>query len=489
MSPRRRFSIRGGLDLALKGIKTVSACCVFAMLHLVAVHPCSGQSAARPEPPGWFAGDAHVHRGICCGRAGAKEMLTPEELLEGMKANNLAVVSVLADIGNGECKYVERDLPLMNGDDHAASTPERLLHWDAEWHYDPKGVTFEQKVIGGHLIILGLRRGETIFAEYAGPIFEWARNQNAVAGFAHMQYLPEDVPHDLDCCLPLEFPVETALGTCSFLMEDVRGNDTALRAYYRILNCGFRPGLVAATDFPCNNLKPFGTLLTYVYVRDGKLTYRKWVDGIARGRTVISRNAHDEFLDLEVNETARPGDEIRMEKTETVRVTVRWSATKKLAGRIELVRDGVVVVTRDGSASPDSPLIVQTTLAFERSGWLCARRMDEHGHQSHTGAVFVIVQGAPIRTSASDAEFFVRWTDHLIRQTSPGGAWIEYFSKNREAAQSRYRKAKAIYEKIAAEARQQSRANATIPLPARPRNFDRAEGDDAHGSPGRDTPR
>ncbi len=71
-----------------------------------------------------------------------------------------------------------------------------------------------------------------------------------------MQYLPfafypppDGILHSLDCCAPLEFPVETALGTASFLMEDVHGGDSALQSYYRILNSGFRPGLVASTDY------------------------------------------------------------------------------------------------------------------------------------------------------------------------------------------------------------------------------------------------
>ena len=73
------------------------------------------QASARPEPPDWYAGDAHVHRGIGCGREHEKEMLTPAQLLEMMKPNNLAVISVLSDIGNGELKYIEKDLPLMTG--------------------------------------------------------------------------------------------------------------------------------------------------------------------------------------------------------------------------------------------------------------------------------------------------------------------------------------------------------------------------------------
>ena len=427
-------------------------------------HLCDGQSTARPEPSDWFAGDAHVHRSIGCGRSDAKEMLTPEELFQGMKANNLAVISVLADMGNGEGKYQEKDVPLINGQDSTVSTPDRLVHWDAEWHFDPEGVTFDRKAIGGHLIVLGLESGKIFFSQYTYPVFAWAKDHGATTGFAHMQYLPyafypppDGIPQSLDCCAPLEYPVETALGSASFLMEDVRGSDSAIEGYYRILNTGFRPGLAASTDYPCNNMQPYGTLLTYVRIPDGKLTYRKWIEGIAQGRTVVSRNAHNEFLDLKVNGTAAPGDEIRLAEKGPVRVRIEWQSLTKDLGRIELVHNGSVVASKTGWGGPGSPVVFETTVDLNKSGWLAARRMPmwgNDGHQTHTGAVFVIVKGQPIRASADDAEFFVQWIDNLLRMTSPGGAWSQYLSDDREAAQKRYRKAREIFIKRAAEARE-----------------------------------
>ncbi len=170
-------------------------------------------------------------------------------------------------MGNGEVRDAARDLSRVNGHDDPLSTRERILHWDAEWHFDPLGVTFEQKAIGGLVM-----------------------KQNAMVGFAHGQYLPRGIPKDLDCCAPLEYPFEFALGTPSSRMGDVDGSETAIEAYYRFLNCGLRPGLAAATDS------------TYAFV-PGTLTYRGWIDPIAAGRTVVSRNGHREFVDLSVNAT------------------------------------------------------------------------------------------------------------------------------------------------------------------------------------------
>jgi hypothetical protein len=229
--------------------------------------------------------------------------------------------------------------------------------------------------------------------------------------------------------------------------------------YYRLLNSGFRLGFTAATDFPCNGMQPLGTLLTYVRIPDGKLTYDKWIEGIAEGRTVVSRNAHNEFLNLRVDESAQPGDEIRLEGNGRVRVRVEWRSLQNNIGRIEVVQNGSVVASQTAEVTPGSPAVFETTLDFQQSGWLAARRMDwQKGHQTHTGAVFVIVKGQPIRASASDAEFFVKWIDYLFQQTSPGGGWNGFFPHNLEAAQARYREARAIYERIVSEARAQAQS-------------------------------
>jgi hypothetical protein len=448
----------------------IPACFTFLAVTLGGTVRCPAQTPSRVEPGDWFAGDAHVHRGIGCGRANEKEMLSPQQVLEMMKVNDLAVVSVLADAGNGEIKYADQDLLQITGQDSPASTPQRIVHWDAEWHYDPQGVTFERKVIGGHLVLFGLKQGGQPYAEYTYPILAWAKKQGGIGGFAHMQYLPfsfypppDGIPQSLDCCAPLEYPVETALGSSAFVMEDVRGGDAALQAYYRLLNTGFRPTLAAGTDYSCNDNEPLGTLLTYVRIPGGKLTYDQWVDGIARGRTVVSRNAHNEFLDLKVNETAQPGDEVRLQGKGRVRVRVEWRMLKNpsafpypMVGRIELVQNGAVVAAQTAEVTPGSATVFETTLDFRQSGWLAARRMDwQKGHQTHTGAVYVIVDEQPIRASASDAEFFVKWIDNLILKTSPGGAWSGFFPHDLEAAQKRYKEARAIFVRIESEAEKQ----------------------------------
>ncbi len=409
----------------------------------------SSMKTTKPEPSDWYAGDMHVHRN--CGDGTA--VLAESEFTAMMEPNDLAVISVLADMGNGEVKDSQADLPKVNGTDAVQSMPGRIVHWDAEWHFDPAGVTFENKALGGHLVLLGLTKAHTIWNESPSKIIEWGKSQDAIVGFCHMQYLRESIPGALDCCTPIDYPVEAALGTIDFLAEDVWLNDASVNAYYKLLNCGFRLGWAAGTDFPCNNSQPFGSLLTYVQVKNQPFTYRQWVDGIKNGRTVVTTNGHVEFLDLRANGIASPGDEIKLKDKGNIQVEVRWTSAKELTGSIELVCNGKVVATQEGSARPGEPVILETSLAVSKSSWMCARRMDDRGHQSHTAPIYVMVKNEPVRASADDARYFVEWIDKTLTNTAPGGPWNQYFTHDLDLVQNRYRQAQAIYEKIALEAK------------------------------------
>ena len=410
--------------------------------------------AGGPEPAGWYAGDIHVHRS--CG--GAPEALS--SMYARMSPQNLSVISLLADMGNGEVQNATTDLPLVNGQDASVSTPGKIVHWDTEWHWDATYSQYPHQALGGHIVALGLTQAQQIWQEYTYPIFNWAHQQGAIAGFAHMERLDGNLPQNLDCCIPIEYPVEVALGSSDFISEDVTDvtstqgmcPDCAIQAYYRLLNTGFRPGYAAGTDYPCNSGEDLGTLLTYVQVAGGQLTYGNWVQGIAKGRTVVSRNGHNEFMDLVVNNSATPGDEIKLTGPGSVPAAVTWTATQSLTGTIELIQNGVVVASQQASAGPGAPASLNTQVSFTSSGWLAARRMGPQGHYLQTAAVFVSVNNSPVRASASDAQFFVAWMDTLLTNTSPGGVWNSYFPTSLSQAQARYQSAKAIYQQIALDA-------------------------------------
>ena len=361
------------------------------------------------EPAGWYAGDPHVHRS--CG--GSPETLS--SMYQKMGSQNLAVISLLADMGNGEVQNPVTDLPRVNGQDDPVSTTGRIVHWDTEWHWDAIYNQYPHQALGGHVVALGLTEAHQIWEEYTYPIINWAHQQNGIAGFVHMQYLDDGIPQSLSCCTPIEYPVEVALGSADFISEDVNGGESAIHAYYRLLNTGFRPSFTAGTDYPCG-VSELGSLLTYVQVAGGQMTYRNWIDGIAQGRTVISRNGHNEFLNLTVNNSATPGDEINLTGAGSVPVTITWTANQNLSGTIELVHNGVVVASKQASVTSGTSASLSATVDFTKSGWLAARRMDGNEHQVHTGAVFVTVNNAPVRASVEDAEFYVQWMDNLLTE-------------------------------------------------------------------------
>lgn len=435
-------------------MKRLFAVILLAMLFAI-LFTSSAVAQSNPEPSGWYAGDMHVHRS--CG--GSPESVS--SMFSHMTPQKLAVTSLLADMGNGEVQNSITDLPLVNGQDDSISTASQILHWDTEWHWDATYNQYAHQALGGHLVALGLSDAHQMWQEYTYPVLDWAHQQHGVAGFAHMQFLTQGgLPQTLTCCTPIEYPVEVALGGADFISEDVDDVNSAfsmqpeefIQAYYRLLNSGFRPGFAAGTDYPCNGSRDTGSLLTYVQVSGGQLSYRNWVDGIAKGRTVISRNGHNEFLNLVVNTIATPGDEIQMANAGNVTVTVQWTSTQNLSGTIDLVQNGTVVASKSTSAGPGSPATLTATVNFAKSGWLAARRTDGNQHYVHTAAVFVTINNAPVRASAADTQYFIDWTNGLLQNTSVGGIWNSYFPTSLTAAQARYQAARDLYQQIASEA-------------------------------------
>jgi hypothetical protein len=186
-------------------------------------------------------------------------------------------------------------------------------------------------------------------------------------------------------------------------------------------------------------------------VKGKALTYDRWIGGIKEGRTEASRNGHNEFVELRVDKDREPGDEIGIKNKKKVSLSVKWTGAKELEGTVELVCNGEVVASKQAAVSPGKPFVFQVSREITESCWICARRMDEKGHECHTAPVYFIVNKKPIRASAADARYFMDWIDRLLAKTSPGGAWDRYFTHDLSIVQDRYRKARTVYAKILEE--------------------------------------
>ncbi|MEP7253679.1 MAG: hypothetical protein ABI683_14905, partial [Ginsengibacter sp.] len=61
------------------------------------------------------------------------------------------------------------------------------------------------------------------------------------------------------------------------------------------------------------------------------------------------------------------------------------------------------------------------------------------------------IDNKPIRASADDARFFIKWIDNILENIKSGGKWNRYFPNDLATVTERYTKARNVYEKILRE--------------------------------------
>ncbi|MBX2921648.1 MAG: CehA/McbA family metallohydrolase [Chitinophagaceae bacterium] len=428
----------------------VPANCIYTII----VNPDTGAGTGtlneRLKKKRWYAGDIHVHRN--CGEG--TPVYSADTLASAMKKNGLSVISLLADMGNGEVYNSQTDLKLITGKDAPQSTPEAIVRWDAEWHWDATYTNFAKQALGGHLVLLGLTSAEQMWAESPYEILEWAKKQNAVRGFAHMEYLNENIPTELNCCIPVDLPVEAALKNIDFVSTDVFGSYSpnygsyfgkqSLDVYYKMLNCGIQLPLAAGTDFPCNNFEPLGTVRTYAHVNEN-LSYNNWIGAIREGRTVISRLGDKEFLDVKVNGSQIPGSSIQLTGKQKINIEVTWHADSDAKGEIEILCNGKVIANAGGTATPGKPFVLKTSFEVDQSSWIAARRVSGNEYHTHTSPVYVYINDKNIMAGKDDALYFVHWIDNILTHIADDGKWKKYFPETLDKVRMHYQQAKDYY--------------------------------------------
>ncbi len=436
----------------------VLANCIYTLVADTGVPVNAGSLNETLKKKGWYAGDIHVHRN--CGES--TPVYAVDTLASAMKKNGLSVISVLADMGNGEVYNAKADMKLVTGKDAPQSTPEAIVHWDAEWHWDATYTNFAKQALGGHLVLLGLTNAEQIWAESPYEILEWAKKQNAVKGFAHLEYLNENIPAELNCCIPVDLPVEAALKNIDFVSTDVFGSYSpnygsyfgkqSLDVYYKMLNCGITLPLAAGTDFPCNNLEPLGTVLTCAQV-DAKLSYNNWIDAIRAGKTVISRLGNKEFLDLKVDGDHGPGSSVHLVQKQKADISVTWNAENEATGEIEILCNGKVIAHAGGAAAPGKPFVLKTSYTIDKSSWIAVRRVSGNEYYVHTSPVYVYIGNENIVAGKDDALYFVRWIDNILTNIADGGKWKKFFPETLDKVRIHYQQARDYYAGIMNTAR------------------------------------
>jgi cysteine-rich repeat protein len=356
-------------------------------------------------PVTWAAGDPHIHS-IGCNA----DDLTPAQLLHVSMEREMKVTAGLV-WGDG----FDTDRHYFTGSDDGASQPGAIIHYDLEVSHFPAATP-------GHLVILGLHSlnfsNDPFHRPGSGiPVADWALGQNAVVGMAHGQFWPDDgsFPSDVtSCCMPWDFPVQAIRGKLSFLETEQKIGGPPVDPgtellWTKTLNAGARVGIAGASDYPCiHHFIGSTTPRTDVLV-DGEVSYEKWIEGLRAGRSTIGTGAPTRHLNLRVN--GQPlGSEVRVRAGTKLRLSLESESGS--ATTIRTIVNGAVVDSVNVEAGLQAAPL---ELEIQKSSWISAATS---GLQ--TSPIYVVVDDAPIRASASDTCYLIRYVDHLINLVNRG---------------------------------------------------------------------
>lgn len=352
------------------------------------------------KPVTWVPSDVHIHTTGCSvyGKPADTERLLREQ---GIRA---AAVLVWGD-GFGD------DAPYFTGRDYATSATDVLMHYDMEVSALPADT-------GGHLLLLGLdslNYSDNIFRTPRSgvPVIDSVRRTpRVVVGMAHGQFWPTDgrFPRPpVVCCMPWEFAVHAARGKLDFLsVERVPSgqgpiDDGTWMLWRSAQNSGLRVAITGSSDYPCvTHVGGFNdhTPRTDVIV-EGELTYERWLEAIKAGRTASSIG-HGTRLNLRVDNT-RLGGEVHVSAGREVTVTVE--TVEAVSAPVQVLVNGDVAATVNMEPGVQ---VGQVKLTMSKSAWVAAR-----SPHVLTSPVYVLVDGKPVRGSADDTCYLIRYLDHL----------------------------------------------------------------------------
>jgi hypothetical protein len=428
-----------------------------------------------PTRYGWYPGDHHIHSAGCSHYENPTEGVLPQDMWPQIDGEALSVASVLTW---GPSYYFQKKF--FSGDDHPLSKPgERLMHYDLEVSGFPSSHA-------GHLVLVGLKDQDypntkriEDWPSWTLPILKWAKAQGAIAGFAHsgwgLEVRSSDLPN-------YEMPAFDGIGANEYIVDVthpgavdfISAGDTPyvweLNIWYHALNAGFRTRISGETDWPCITDDRVGLARSYAKV-DGALTYRKWIDAVAAGRSYVS-DGRSHLMDFTVNGVAvgQGGSEIQLAGPATASVELKaaalldptphdlirnsrydatpyWNVERARVGNgrevsVEIIVNGVVAAQKPFVA--DGGIHTLTfEVPLERSSWIAARILPS----AHTNPVFAIVGGKPIRASRAS----VQWCLNAVNQ-----CWTQKAPKIRAAeldeARRAYDHARDVYKQRLAEA-------------------------------------
>ena len=370
---------------------------------------------------GWYSGDNHIHPNY-----GGHYFIQPIDLRNKAQAEDLNVANgMIANYwGNSRVEDLEHFL----GHPHPHGDERTLVYYNEE--YRPSYFA--------HLSLLNLVELITPFyigsvgtANHAlypdnASVLRRVHEQGGIGGYVHPFGLSHRDPVAAGPGGARELPVDAILGVADFVDVACIWSDELGTAeiWYRLLNTGSRIPATAGTDAMTDIWRhpAVGTTRSYVYTGKKTLDYDEWADAMAGGHAFVTSGP---ILAFDVSGKGM-GQELVVSKGDAV--TVSASARSIFAmDRLELVHNGEIIrtVESDGGKTIEG----SWELTVESSGWLAVRVLgpSQHGAMdsylfAHTNPVYVVADGAPIRSS-SDALFFVNWIDDTIRELQSLDRW------------------------------------------------------------------
>jgi len=395
---------------------------------------------------GWYSGSTHVHANY-----GGNLHNSLENLMMMSAAEDQDIV--LEQIANKDNRILDYQYFVPGGGAHPLSTNDRVLVVGQE--YRPP--------FYGHVFMFGMREhlispfttgyeGTGIESLYPSntDMFIKARRQGAYTGYVHSGWNGDPLAGNLGGAKG--FMVDAALMTTDAVEWSTSQDGFA--PIYAVWNNGLRPALVGGEDSISNlHATAFvGSVRTYVKIPDDEMTMHGWLEGMRNGHAFMSNGP---LVELEVGGRI-PGQTLEISGGGQVEISVEVTSITPLE-RVELVFNGEVIASIPFTGD-------RTTLSFERSfrpttsGWYHVRvsgatgeafPMDAPWVQAATNPVWVIVDGAPVR-SAEAADYSIAWIDKLQGLAE---AWPDWRSQaEKDHVYGQFEQARNVYRAFKAEA-------------------------------------
>jgi hypothetical protein len=321
---------------------------------------------------GWYSGDAHIH-------VTRDEAADP--VIWGFVAAEDVHVGNLLEMGNIAALHFKQ--PKEWG---KASRFERDGHFLVSGQEDPRTGHFGHTI--HHNLQQPIRPAADEYFLY-DKVFQEARKQGGVSGFAHMGWgQREGQEPQMNRALTLLAPS----GLVNFI-EVLQAGRFMSDGWYRLLNLGYRINPAAGSDWPYSDFP--GVVRNFVKL-DRALNLDAWFESYRAGHTYVTNGP---FLEFTVNGKGM-GEELRVKRGTTLEFVseTRLNPDVDRLDRLELVALGEVIDSK--AANGSDRVALNKRIVADRSMWVAVRsfgsKQDPRNMTvAHSAPIYIVVDDEP----------------------------------------------------------------------------------------------